>query len=55
MPVLALVVTLLGPLAGLAPATRLADRRHALLGPRPMAIVLVAGVATTAALLVSTR
>ncbi|MEV0723410.1 hypothetical protein AB0I37_11615 [Micromonospora purpureochromogenes] len=55
MPVLALVVTLLGPLAGLAPAKRLADRRHALLGPRPMAIVLVAGVATTVGLLVSTR
>ncbi|MEH0937711.1 hypothetical protein [Micromonospora psammae] len=55
MPVLALVVTLLGPVAGLAPAKRLADRRHALLGPRPMAVVLVAGVATTVALLVLSR
>ncbi|MEU1606305.1 hypothetical protein [Micromonospora matsumotoense] len=55
MPVLALVVTLLGPLAGLAPAKRLADRRHALLGPRPLAIVLAAGVLTTVLLLVSTR
>ncbi|TDC68502.1 hypothetical protein E1193_31160 [Micromonospora sp. KC606] len=53
MPVLALVVTLLGPLAGLAPAKRLADRRHALLGPRPAGIVLVAGLATTVALLVA--
>ncbi|MEH0846402.1 hypothetical protein V6U81_28920 [Micromonospora sp. CPCC 205711] len=55
MPVLALVVTLLGPVAGLAPAKRLADRRHALLGPRPMAIVLIAGLVTTVALLVATR
>ncbi|TDB79982.1 MULTISPECIES: hypothetical protein [unclassified Micromonospora] len=55
MPVLALVVTLLGPLAGLAPAKRLADRRHALLGPRPAAIVLVAGLATTVTLLVAAR
>ncbi|WP_422751850.1 hypothetical protein [Micromonospora sp. WMMD708] len=55
MPVLALVVTLLGPVAGLAPAKRLADRRHALLGPRPLAIVLVTGVLTTVLLLVSAR
>ncbi|MBM7076491.1 hypothetical protein [Micromonospora humida] len=55
MPVLALVVTLLGPVAGLAPAKRLADRRHALLGPRPLAIVLAAGVLTTVLLLVSAR
>ncbi|MBW4700763.1 MULTISPECIES: hypothetical protein [unclassified Micromonospora] len=55
MPVLALVVTLLGPVAGLAPAKRLADRRHALLGPRPLAVVLAAGVLTTILLLVSTR
>ncbi|MEV4845887.1 hypothetical protein AB0K20_22070 [Micromonospora matsumotoense] len=55
MPVLALVVTLLGPVAGLAPAKRLADRRHALLGPRPLAIVLATGVLTTVLLLVSTR
>ncbi|MFY1584964.1 hypothetical protein ACN267_10690 [Micromonospora sp. WMMD734] len=55
MPVLALVVTLLGPVAGLALAKRLADRRHALLGPRPLAIVLAAGVLTTVLLLVSAR
>ncbi|MFI7578616.1 hypothetical protein [Micromonospora sp. NPDC049497] len=51
LPVLALVVTLLGPLAGLVPAKVLADRRHALLGPRPVAVVLVAGVVTTILLL----
>ncbi|MGW4502684.1 hypothetical protein ACWENR_29275 [Micromonospora sp. NPDC004336] len=55
LPVLALVVTLLGPLVGLVPAKVLADRRHAVLGPRPMAVVLVAGLATTAALLVAGR
>ncbi|MFJ6198993.1 hypothetical protein [Micromonospora sp. NPDC092111] len=55
MPVLALVVTLLGPVAGLAPAKRLADRRHALLGPRPLAIVLIAGLVTTVLLLVTSR
>ncbi|MET8203122.1 hypothetical protein [Micromonospora taraxaci] len=51
MPVLALVVTLLGPLIGLAPARMLADRRHAMLGPRPIIVVLGAGLLTTALLL----
>ncbi|MDM4718884.1 hypothetical protein QTQ03_04455 [Micromonospora sp. WMMA1363] len=51
LPVLALVVILLGPLVGLVPAKVVADRRHALLGPRPAAIVLVAGLATTVLLL----
>ncbi|HEY0699603.1 MAG TPA: hypothetical protein VGD43_17535 [Micromonospora sp.] len=47
LPVLSLVVTLLGPVTGLAPAKVLADRRHAVLGPRPVAVVLIAGVVTT--------
>ncbi|QGN48933.1 hypothetical protein ACN26Y_23290 [Micromonospora sp. WMMD558] len=51
LPVLALVVTLLGPLAGLVPAKVLADRRHAVLGPRPAAVVVVAGLVTTVLLL----
>lgn len=50
MPVLALVVTLLGPVTGLAPARLLADRRHAGLDTRSVATVLIAGVITTAAL-----
>ncbi|GAB2949516.1 hypothetical protein GCM10027280_42620 [Micromonospora polyrhachis] len=50
MPVLALVVTLLGPLVGLAPAKLLADRRHAVLGPRPVAVVLIAGLVGTGVL-----
>ncbi|PZF85976.1 hypothetical protein [Micromonospora deserti] len=53
MPVLALVVTLLGPLAGLVPAKALADRRHAVLGPRPVTVVIVAGLVATVALLVA--
>ncbi|MEV7328326.1 hypothetical protein [Micromonospora sp. NPDC093244] len=52
MPVLALVVTLLGPLIGLVPARVLADRRHAMLGPRPITVVLGAGVVATALLLI---
>ncbi|SCL28630.1 hypothetical protein [Micromonospora inyonensis] len=55
LPVIALVVSLLGPLIGLGPAKLLADRRHALLGPRPMAIVLAAGLATTALLFTVAR
>ncbi|MER7271283.1 hypothetical protein ABT344_23655 [Micromonospora carbonacea] len=55
LPVLALVVTLLGPLVGLALAKRLADRRHAVLSPRPITVVLVAGVVTTGVLLVLAR
>ncbi|MEV0156512.1 hypothetical protein AB0H57_22690 [Micromonospora sp. NPDC050686] len=51
LPVLALVVTLLGPPLGLAPAKLVADRRHAVLGPRPIFVVLVAGLATTILLL----
>lgn len=51
MPVLALVVTLLGPLVGLAPARLIADRRHAVLTPRPMLLVAGAGLATTLLLL----
>ncbi|WDZ82558.1 hypothetical protein [Micromonospora cathayae] len=53
LPVIALVVSLLGPLVGLWPAKVLADRRHAVLGPRPMTIVLVAGLLATAFLLVT--
>ncbi|MEV4824264.1 hypothetical protein [Micromonospora sp. NPDC049274] len=55
LPVLALVVTLLGPLIGLVPARVLADRRHAVLGPRPITVVLGAGVLATALLLVLGR
>ncbi|MGW3617148.1 hypothetical protein [Micromonospora arida] len=51
LPVLALVVTLLGPLIGLVPARVLADRRHAVLGPRPITVVLGAGVVATGLLL----
>ncbi|WP_229401878.1 hypothetical protein [Micromonospora okii] len=53
LPVLALVVTLLGPLVGLALAKRMADRRHAVLSPRPITVVVVAGLATTALLLLT--
>ncbi|MET8121438.1 hypothetical protein [Micromonospora sp. NPDC005189] len=55
MPVLALVVTLLGPLIGLVPARVLADRRHAMLGPRPITVVLGAGLLATVLLLVLGR
>ncbi|WJK35952.1 hypothetical protein [Solwaraspora sp. WMMA2065] len=51
MPVIALVVTLVGPLLGLVPAKALADRRHAELDLRTVSIVLVAGLAATAVLL----
>ena len=44
------MATLLGPFVGLAPAWLLADRRHATLGPRPVVLVLIAGLATTGAL-----
>ncbi|MEV0002785.1 hypothetical protein AB0H28_10910 [Micromonospora sp. NPDC050980] len=54
LPVLALVVTLLGPLVGLAPARLLADRRHAVLTPRPMILVAGSGLATTLLLLAAT-
>jgi hypothetical protein len=55
LPVLALVVTLLGPLVGLVPARVLADRRHAVLGPRPITVVLGAGLLATVLLLVLGR
>ncbi|WP_089157852.1 hypothetical protein [Micromonospora sp. NBS 11-29] len=54
LPVLALVVTLLGPVVGLAPARLLADRRHAVLTPRPMILVGATGLATTLLLLTVT-
>ncbi|SCG42981.1 hypothetical protein [Micromonospora humi] len=54
LPVLALVITLLGPLVGLAPARLLADRRHAVLTPRPMILVAASGLATTLLLLTVT-
>ncbi len=55
LPVLALVVTLLGPVMGLVPARVLADRRHAVLSPRPVLIVIAAGLATTVLLLTVIR
>ncbi|MGA3490091.1 hypothetical protein ACK8GG_19020 [Micromonosporaceae bacterium DT55] len=55
MPVLALAVTMLGPFAALAPAKVLADRRHAALGPGPVAVVLSAGLVTAATLLLLLR
>lgn len=53
LPVLALVVTLLGPVLGLIPARLIADRRHAVLSPRPVIIVATAGLLTTLLLLVT--
>ncbi|HEX5541420.1 MAG TPA: hypothetical protein VFX60_07635 [Micromonospora sp.] len=50
MPALSLVVTLLGPLVGLVPAKLLTERRHAVLNPRAVMVVLVAGLVSTAAL-----
>ncbi|AVT28624.1 MULTISPECIES: hypothetical protein [unclassified Plantactinospora] len=50
MPVLGLLVTLLGPVVGLAPARVLADRRHAGLDVRSALVVVVAGLVTTGAL-----
>ncbi|MDG4766273.1 hypothetical protein O7632_19505 [Solwaraspora sp. WMMD406] len=55
MPVIALVVTLLGPFVGLGPAKLLADRRHAVLDARTGAIVVAAGLLTTTILLVLLR
>ncbi|WBB52780.1 hypothetical protein [Verrucosispora sp. WMMD573] len=51
LPVLALVVTLLGPVLGLIPARLIADRRHAVLSPRPVLIVVITGLTTTLLLL----
>lgn len=50
MPVLALLVTLLGPVVGLAPARVLADRRHAGLDVRAGLVVVGAGLVTTGVL-----
>ncbi|BCJ69847.1 hypothetical protein GCM10009779_06940 [Polymorphospora rubra] len=55
MPFLALVLTLLGPLVGLAPARVVADRRHASLDVRAGLVVVVAGAVTTLMLLVALR
>ncbi|RIV41380.1 hypothetical protein [Micromonospora radicis] len=51
LPVLALVVTLLGPVLGLIPARLIADRQHAALSPRPVLLVVAAGLTTTLLLL----
>jgi len=55
LPVLGLVITLLGPAVGLVPAKLLADRRHAILGPRAAVVVMAAGLAATAVLFVLSR
>ncbi|ASW57677.1 hypothetical protein [Plantactinospora sp. KBS50] len=55
LPVVGLLVTLLGPVVGLVPARRLADRRHAVLGPRPIIVVVVAGLLTTGTLVTLLR
>ncbi|MEV4630546.1 hypothetical protein AB0J90_30220 [Micromonospora sp. NPDC049523] len=55
MPVLGLVVTLVGPVVGLAPAKLLADRRHAGLDPKSVTVVVAAGLLTTAALFALVR
>ncbi|MFY1632005.1 hypothetical protein ACN27F_01770 [Solwaraspora sp. WMMB335] len=55
MPVIALVVTLLGPLLGLVPAKLLADHRHAVLDIRGSLAVLTAGLVTCAMLVVTLR
>ncbi|MEH1130692.1 hypothetical protein [Micromonospora sp. CPCC 206061] len=51
LPVLALVVTILGPLAGLWPAKVVADHRHVTLDPATFAVVVATGLATLTALL----
>ncbi|MEU6023708.1 hypothetical protein [Micromonospora sp. NPDC047134] len=51
LPVLALVITLLGPVLGLLPARLIADRQHAVLTPRPVLLVVSAGLTTTLLLL----
>lgn len=47
LPVLGLLVALIGPVAGLVPAKLLADRQHASLDVRAVAVVLFSGVLTT--------
>ncbi|MFI7079218.1 hypothetical protein ACIBO1_18160 [Micromonospora sp. NPDC049903] len=54
LPVLALVLSLLGPVIGLVPARVIADRRHAVLSPRPVIVVVAAGLVTTLLLLIVT-
>ena len=54
LPVLALVITLLGPVLGLIPARLIADRQHATLSPRPVLLVAAAGLTTTLLLLTTT-
>ncbi|GFJ94547.1 hypothetical protein [Phytohabitans rumicis] len=53
LPVLALVVTLVAPLVGLWPAKVVADRRHVALDPTTITVVVAAGLATTATLLLA--
>ncbi|HEX8631547.1 MAG TPA: hypothetical protein VF755_25595 [Catenuloplanes sp.] len=55
LPVLALIVTLLGPAVGVAVAKRVADRRGSGLDPAGVAVVAIAGLATAAALLLALR
>ncbi len=55
MPVLGLVIILLGPVVGLAPAKLLADRRHAGLDIRAIVVVLITGVLTTGVLFAGLR
>ncbi|MEV6695041.1 hypothetical protein AB0M35_26560 [Micromonospora sp. NPDC051196] len=54
LPVLALMITLLGPVLGLLPARLIADRQHATLSPRPVLLVIAAGLTTTLLLLTTT-
>lgn len=51
LPVLALVVTVIGPLAGLWPAKVVADHRHVTLDPATIAVVVATGLLTLTALL----
>lgn len=53
LPVLALVVTILGPLAGLWPAKVIADHRHVTLDPTTIAVVVATGLATLTTLLLT--
>jgi hypothetical protein len=51
LPVLAFVVTVLGPLAGLWPAKVVADHRHVTLDPATIAVAITTGLATLTTLL----
>lgn len=55
LPVLGLLVTLLGPVVGLAPAKVFADRRYAGLDVRAVLLVLAAGLVTTAGMFAAFR